>query len=154
MASPSIRGPSTARVTLPMAKARAIPTRTRYGVSSLPSRRLDPAKSSAFSVDMPPMKAPGPRPAPGPMPPAGPCPRSRGGLLFRQLGEHDLPVALARVHELVVSPDGNDPPRLEHHDLIRGPDRAHPLSHDDHRRAGYLGRERRAQPCISGVVER
>ena len=86
VAAPSSRGPSTARVTLTVARPMARTISGRSGRSVPSSRPAEPRKSSDFSVDMPLMKAAGPRRAPGggpgprcgtgasPAPPSGACP--------------------------------------------------------------------------------
>ena len=77
VASPRIPGPSTVRVTLATPSMRASATSGRCGASVRSSRRLEPRKFIAFSVDRPPMKAAGPRFMPGAGPGRGAGPRAR-----------------------------------------------------------------------------
>src|SRR6266540_991875 len=82
VALPRILGPRTERITLTTASARVSTINARSGRKVRSSLRLEAPKSSAFSVDMPAVKAAGPRPMP---PGAGPGPRRGvGGVVERR----------------------------------------------------------------------
>ena len=70
----------------------------------------------------------------------------------RQLGQHDLPVGFAGIHQLSGC-RGHDPARVQDQDLVGVPDRADPLRDDDHV-APVIGRQRSPQPRVGGLVER
>ena len=94
------------------------------------------------------------RSVPGPVRGRGRTVRRSCRLLLGELGEHDLPVGLVAVHQLVVGAGADDPALVEDDDPVGVADGGRPAGRRSRRSPRRSRGQRRAQRRVGRVVER